>query len=470
MVVAVHSTALGPALGGVRLWHYPEPVDGIRDSLRLAAGMTLKAAAGGLDLGGGKGVICAPAEDLVGERRRAALLDFGDLVESLGGRYITAEDVGISPDDLVTIRERTEHVTGLPPDCGGSGDPSPFTAIGVEAALRACARSRWGEEGLAGRTACVVGLGHVGERLARRLADAGCELVLSDIDPAKGGLADELGASWAGPDDAMTTECELLAPCAMGGAITDEKTLRVLRCDVSAAPANNQLTNDSLAPDSSPTARSSTRRFLRNAGGLIHVYKEIKGLLGAAGDVSSPTGSRRTLTRGARGGAAMRGRPRRGRPRASSPGSGSGRLCEGGGVKTDFLMESLLVCLSLASSGYEEARLEAGGALEARPGGGRGRRCGADARAPAGLYEGPAVRNCASCRWARTGTGCRESRWSGRPWRAGDLPRPRPARRVPDHGFARAETAQTPPPPQGQSGGGGGPWCPASSCGSWKAR
>ncbi len=276
VVVAVHSTALGPALGGVRLWHYPEPVDGIRDSLRLAAGMTLKAAAGGLDLGGGKGVICAPAEDLVGERRRAALLDFGDLVESLGGRYITAEDVGISPDDLVTIRERTEHVTGLPPDCGGSGDPSPFTAIGVEAALRACARSRWGEEGLAGRTACVVGLGHVGERLARRLADAGCELVLSDIDPAKSALADELGASWAEPDDAMTTECELLAPCAMGGAITVENA-PLLRCDVVCGSANNQLTSDSLAETLADRGILYAPDFIANAGGLIHVYKEIKG-------------------------------------------------------------------------------------------------------------------------------------------------------------------------------------------------
>ena len=176
-VVAVHSTALGPALGGLRIWHYPASADAVRDAMRLAAGMTLKAAAAGLALGGGKGVICAPPGGLDGERRRAALLDFGDLVESLDGHYITAEDVGTSPGDLVTLSERTEHVTGLPADRGGSGDPSPFTAIGVEAAIRASAAERFGSPDLAGRTVCVVGLGHVGAGLARRLADGGCELL-----------------------------------------------------------------------------------------------------------------------------------------------------------------------------------------------------------------------------------------------------------------------------------------------------
>jgi len=151
VIVAVHSTALGPALGGVRLWHYPSTIDGIRDALRLARGMTLKAAAAGLALGGGKGVICGPEGAPSGRERRDLLLDFGDLVESLEGRYVTAEDVGISPPDLVAIRERTEHVTGLPADHGGSGDPSPYTAIGVEAAMRACARARFGSPELSGR-------------------------------------------------------------------------------------------------------------------------------------------------------------------------------------------------------------------------------------------------------------------------------------------------------------------------------
>ena len=275
-IVAIHSTALGPALGGVRMWHYREAIDGIRDALRLAAGMTLKAAAAQLDLGGGKGVIVAPPEGLEGEWRRAALLDFGDLVESLDGRYVTAEDVGISPADLVAIGERTKHVTGLPPEQGGSGDPSPFTAIGVEAALRACARARFGEEGLAGRSACVVGLGHVGARLAQRLADADCDLAVSDIDPAKRELAEELGAEWLEPEDAILSDRELLAPCALGGAITPDNA-GDLRCDVVCGSANNQLSDDSLAEVLERREVLYAPDFIANAGGLIHVYKEIKG-------------------------------------------------------------------------------------------------------------------------------------------------------------------------------------------------
>ena len=152
----------GPGAGARRaapLVAIREIADGARDALRLATGMTYKAAAAGLDLGGGKGVICAPPEGLRGERRRAALLDFGDLVESLDGRYMTAEDVGIGPADLVVIRERTSHLTGLPTEKGGTGDPSPFTAIGVEAAIRACVWARFGDRDLRGRTVSVVGLG-----------------------------------------------------------------------------------------------------------------------------------------------------------------------------------------------------------------------------------------------------------------------------------------------------------------------
>src|SRR3954469_23629361 len=243
-VIAVHSTALGPSLGGLRIWHYPDQGDALRDAMRLAAGMTLKAAAADLELGGGKGVVCAPAEGLEGARRRAALLDFGDLVESLGGRYITAEDVGTTPADLIVVSRRTSHLTGLPPDRGGSGDPSPFTAIGVEAAIRACARERWGDASLAGRTVCVVGLGHVGAGLARRLADAGCELIVSDIDSSKRALTDALGATWREPGVAMETECDVLVPCALGGAITADNVER-LNCEVVCGSANNQLAADS---------------------------------------------------------------------------------------------------------------------------------------------------------------------------------------------------------------------------------
>ena len=275
-VIAVHSTALGPALGGLRIWHYPDQSDALRDAMRLAAGMTLKASAAGLDLGGGKGVLCAPAEGLDGARRRAALLDFGDLVESLGGRYITAEDVGTTPADLIVVSQRTSHLTGLPPDRGGSGDPSPFTAIGVEAAIRACARERWGDPSLAGRTACVIGLGHVGAGLARRLADAGCELIVSDIDPGKRALTDALGATWRDPDEAMCTECDVLVPCALGGAITDGNVDR-LRCAVVCGSANNQLAGDLLADALADRGILYAPDFIANAGGLIHVFMEIEG-------------------------------------------------------------------------------------------------------------------------------------------------------------------------------------------------
>jgi leucine dehydrogenase len=276
-IVAIHSTALGPALGGVRLWAYPATIDAARDALRLAMGMTYKAAAARLDLGGGKGVICAPTGvKLEGEQRTAALLDFGDLVESLDGRYITAEDVGICPDDLIAIRERTDHVTGLPSDRGGSGDPSPFTAMGVEAAMRACCSQAFGKPDLAGRSVAVVGLGHVGSGLARRLAATGAKLVVSDIVSARRGLADELGATWVDPADAMLTECDVLAPCALGGAI-DRANVDALRCRVVCGSANNQLADETLATGLTQRGILYAPDFIANAGGLIHVYMEIKG-------------------------------------------------------------------------------------------------------------------------------------------------------------------------------------------------
>ncbi len=275
-VVAIHSTALGPALGGLRIWHYADPSDAMRDALRLAGGMTLKAAAAGLDLGGGKGVICAPAEGLEGNLRHDALLDFGDLVESLDGRYITAEDVGTCPADLVVIAERTAHVTGLPPERGGSGDPSPFTAIGVEAAMRAGVAERFGTRSLAGRTACVVGLGHVGAELARGLADANCGLWVSDIDPRKRELAAELDAEWVDPDVALETPCDLLAPCALGGAIT-AANVDALSCEIVCGSANNQLADDTLATVLAGRGILYAPDFIANAGGLINVFREIKG-------------------------------------------------------------------------------------------------------------------------------------------------------------------------------------------------
>jgi leucine dehydrogenase len=204
------------------------------------------------------------------------LLDFGDLVESLGGRYVTAEDVGTSPLDLVAIGQRTEHVTGLPPDHGGSGDPSPFTALGVEAAMRACARERFGSADLDGRRVVIAGLGHVGSNLARRVAGAGAELAVSDIDPAKRHIAAALGAEWIASDEEMVADCDILAPCALGGAI-DAANLPLLRCEIVCGCANNQLADEGLASELAAAGILYAPDFIVNAGGLMHVYREIRG-------------------------------------------------------------------------------------------------------------------------------------------------------------------------------------------------
>jgi leucine dehydrogenase len=276
MAIAVHSTALGPALGGVRIWHYPEPGDGIRDALRLARGMTYKAAVAGLDLGGGKGVICAPAEPPSADERRALLLDFGDLVSSLDGRYATAEDVGVTPGDIAVVGERTSHVTGLGADRGGSGDPSPFTALGIEAAMRACARERLGSPDLAGLTVAIAGLGHVGSALARRLAETGASLVVSDLDPGRREVAETVGARWVEPEHELLVDCDVLAPCALGGAI-DHDVIGLLRCAVICGCANNQLADDGLAAELERRGILYAPDYVVNAGGLIHVYREIRG-------------------------------------------------------------------------------------------------------------------------------------------------------------------------------------------------
>src|SRR5437763_1676910 len=192
-IVAVHSTTLGPALGGCRMWRYPSSTEAARDALRLSRAMTLKAAAAGLHLGGGKGVICLPPGRRApeGAPRRSLLLDFADAVDALDGSYITAEDVGTNARDMVTIAEHTRFVTGLPTVHGGSGDPSPHTAAGVVAAMRACCAARLDGPDLEGRTVAVVGCGRVGEQLARRLSALGVRLLLADIDERKRALAAE---------------------------------------------------------------------------------------------------------------------------------------------------------------------------------------------------------------------------------------------------------------------------------------
>jgi leucine dehydrogenase len=275
--VAVHSTIRGPSLGGCRMWGYEDSRHALRDALRLSRAMTYKAAVADLPLGGGKGVIMsAPGESLSAERRTAALLDFGDTVESLGGRYITAEDVGTSSRDMRVIAERTRHVAGLPRRLGGSGDPSPFTALGVETAIRACCERVFSSSSLRGRSVAVIGLGHVGSRIAKRCAKAGASLVLSDIDPHKRRLAEELRADWSEPEQALEADVDVLAPCALGGVLNG-RTVPRLRCQIVAGAANNQLADESVADLLAAREILWAPDFVANAGGLINIAEEQHG-------------------------------------------------------------------------------------------------------------------------------------------------------------------------------------------------
>ena len=237
--------------------------------------MTYKAAVADLPLGGGKGVIMADAHvRLSSDRRHAALLDFADTVDAVGGHYITAEDVGTSSRDMSVIARRTRHVACLARSRGGSGDPSPFTALGVEYAIRACCERVFSSGSLRGRRICVIGLGHVGSRVAKRCARAGATLLTADVDQSKRRLADELGARWATPDRALEAEVDVLVPCALGG-ILNEETVPRLRCPVIAGAANNQLARDGIADTLAARGVLWAPDFVVNAGGLINIAEEL---------------------------------------------------------------------------------------------------------------------------------------------------------------------------------------------------
>ncbi len=258
------------------MWRYATSADAARDALRLSSAMTFKAAAAGVPLGGGKGVICAePGAPPAGELRRAMLLDFADTVNVLEGAYITAEDVGTSTDDMCVIAEESEHVAGLPASDGGSGDPSPVTALGVEAAMQAACAHRFGTPDLEGRTVAIIGIGRVGFHLARLLSKAGAKLILADIDEQKRTLAEQLpGARWADPNVALLAEVDVLAPCALGGVINGSN-VSLLRCQVICGSANNQLSHDGLADDLAALGILYAPDFVANAGGLINIAVEL---------------------------------------------------------------------------------------------------------------------------------------------------------------------------------------------------
>jgi len=277
-IIAVHSTALGPALGGCRMWRYESSADGARDALRLSRAMTFKSAACGLNVGGGKGVICLePGRAPTGKARRDVLLDFADTINVLEGNYITAEDVGTGAKDMAVIAEVTKWVTGLGRKRGGSGDPSPYTAMGVEAAMRACCQSVFGTADLSERTVAVVGAGRVGSQLVKRLAKAGANLLVADIDDSRRELIEKLpNATWTDPSSAMLAEVDVVAPCALGGVI-DQVNVSRLRCRIVCGSANNILAHEGLADDLATEGILYAPDFIANAGGIINVSLELDG-------------------------------------------------------------------------------------------------------------------------------------------------------------------------------------------------
>ena len=270
-IIAIHDTRLGPSLGGCRFIHYASEEDALIDALRLARGMTYKAALAGIPHGGGKSVLIRPSHQF---DRHAVFRDFGRFVDGLAGRYITAEDSGTSIEDMEIIRSVTDHVTGVKPEHGGSGDPSPFTALGVRRGIEACVRFTMDRSSLEGIRVAVQGVGHVGYHLCRELSALGAKLTVADVDPLKSERAErEFGAEVVELDAIFATECDVFAPCALGSALNDE-TIPQLQCKVVAGAANNQLAQPRHGEDLMQRGILYAPDYAINAGGLVNVAQE----------------------------------------------------------------------------------------------------------------------------------------------------------------------------------------------------
>jgi len=270
-IIAIHNTTLGPALGGTRYWHYKSESDAVIDALRLSRGMTYKAAVAGLSLGGGKSVVMANHGT---QDREAVFRAHGRFIESLKGRYITAEDVGTSPADMDYIKLETEHVVGLQ---GRSGDPSPVTAYGVYQGIKAAAKVRLGSDSLAGKTVAVQGCGHVGYYLCGYLHEEGARLVVTDIDTEKvKRVVEEFRAKAVGLDEIYGVQADVFAPCALGAVINDN-TIRQLKVKVVAGGANNQLAEERHGDMLEEKNILYAPDYVLNAGGLINVNSELEG-------------------------------------------------------------------------------------------------------------------------------------------------------------------------------------------------
>ncbi len=275
-IIAIHSTVLGPALGGLRMWPYESEGAALQDVLRLSRGMTYKAAVAGLNLGGGKAVIIGDPDH---DKSPGLFRAFGRFVDSLGGRYITAEDVGTQVEDMAHIQLETSHVVGISEEEGGSGDPSPVTALGVLSGIKTCLDIVYGTPELKGRRVAIQGVGKVGYALAELLHHEGAELFVCDINPDHLRAAVKAFGAKAVSDDAtcfFELDVDVLAPCALGGILNDE-TIPRIQASIVAGAANNQLEDDTrhgkalaehgilYAPD-----------YVINAGGLINVYSEVE--------------------------------------------------------------------------------------------------------------------------------------------------------------------------------------------------
>ncbi len=269
-IIAVHSTALGPALGGCRVWPYESEGAALDEVLRLSRAMTYKNAAMGLPLGGGKAVIIADAS---ADKSAALFEEFGRAVDRLGGSYITAQDVGTTPDDMASIRRFTKHVVGMPKT---SGDPSPAAAFGVLSGMRAALTYAYGTDDLHGRKVAIQGLGGVGMSLAERLFESGAELIVTDIAQKRIDQAvNRLGARAVTSDDIYDVECDVFAPCAMGSVINDDTVTR-LRAHVIAGSANNQLADTRYADVLKARGIVYAPDFIINGGGVINAADELK--------------------------------------------------------------------------------------------------------------------------------------------------------------------------------------------------
>src|SRR5919199_668087 len=270
-IIAIHSTTLGPALGGTRFWSYASDREAIIDALRLARGMTYKNAVAGLNLGGGKAVIIG---DNRTTQREMLFRAHGRFIESLGGRYVTAEDVGTSPADMDFVHMETDYVAGL---AGRSGDPSPVTAHGVFRAIQASARWRWGGDDLHGKVISIQGCGHVGYYLAKELTEAGARLIVTDIYPERvKRVVDELGARAVAPEEIYGVEADVFAPCALGAIINDQ-TIPQLKVEIVAGAANNQLLEERHGDLLESRGILYAPDYVANAGGVINVYSELAG-------------------------------------------------------------------------------------------------------------------------------------------------------------------------------------------------